>query len=526
VNCEKGPTADPCNKCASCREIAQGNSFDILEIDGASNRGIDEIRNLRENVKFAPSKGRYKIYIIDEVHMLTEAAFNALLKTLEEPPPHVVFIFATTQGYKVPSTILSRCQRFDFRRIPSSVIMDNLKSIAKDEKLSADDGALAMIARYSEGSLRDAQVMLDQAAAFGSGKVGMDGVASILGCLSDDANFEIADAIRKKDAQLAVGLIGRFIDEGKDPFQIAQSLVAHFRNMAVAKISASPAGLIEASAETVERYRKASSDLTVEEILYYIYSFSSAIDTMRRSGLGRIPFEAAVIKLARHGRVAPIADIVERLERLAVSRESGVRSREFGAAAPRSAVDRDEISRQLSAASEREARIQQPAADKQEVRQNMPDTGPKTAQEPQAASADLDEVLAAWSGIVKYVIGKKTFIGYYLQEGFPSGFEGKTVTISFPKESRFHKEELEKNGNKALIEEAIRSALRLELKVSFAISAEPSAPNGPRGRIYPEEESPRPEADEYGVKDMDPIVKTAMEMFGGEVARKPVKKQG
>ncbi|MDD5437493.1 MAG: DNA polymerase III subunit gamma/tau, partial [Candidatus Omnitrophica bacterium] len=158
LNCEKGPTTKPCNTCASCKEITQGSSLDILEIDGASNRGIDEIRNLRDNVKFAPAKGKFKVYIIDEVHMLTPEAFNALLKTLEEPPKHVKFIFATTQAHKVPPTILSRCQRFDFRRIGSAQIVENLKKIVGAEALEINDEALGLIARYSDGGMRDAQV--------------------------------------------------------------------------------------------------------------------------------------------------------------------------------------------------------------------------------------------------------------------------------------------------------------------------------------------------------------------------------
>ena len=199
LNCEKGPTVKPCNSCRLCEEITQGSSLDILEIDGASNRGIDEIRNLRENVKFAPSKGSFKIYIIDEVHMLTSEAFNALLKTLEEPPKHVKFIFATTQVYKVPPTILSRCQRFDFRRISAKDIFKNLKMIIKAEKLSVDDDVLSLIAKCSDGSLRDGQVILDQIVSSVKGKVSLSEVSKMLGVIDEEVISGLAGALLEKN---------------------------------------------------------------------------------------------------------------------------------------------------------------------------------------------------------------------------------------------------------------------------------------------------------------------------------------
>jgi DNA polymerase-3 subunit gamma/tau len=522
VNCEKGPTSEPCNKCASCLEITRGTSFDILEIDGASNRGIDEIRNLRENVKFAPSKGRYKLYIIDEVHMLTEPAFNALLKTLEEPPPHAVFVFATTQGYKVPATILSRCQRFDFRRIPSAVISDNLKMIAKSEKLPVDDAALKMIARYSEGSLRDAQVMLDQAASFGKGSVDTEGVTRMLGTLSDDALFAIAGAIGNKDAAGAVGMAGRFIDEGKDPFQITQSLIEHFRNMAVAKLSACPAELIDACEDTIERYRRAAEGLSVEDILYAVYTLSSSMGLIKRSGLGRIPLEAALIKLARGAGIAPIADIVARIEKL--EKNTGLVNSPFPGLAPlgtsrdgRLTVGRKE---EIAGRKAEEASTADPSG----AGRPGPGVRDENTAPAKASSADLDEVLAAWGSIVKHVMNKKTFIGYYLQEGYPAGLDGKTLTIGFPKESKFHKEELESSENMALIEEALRASLHLDLKVSLSVSAAPAVAKKEDNSGYARQDDFASDPDDYSSKEMDPIVKAAMEMFGGEVAKGPAKR--
>ncbi len=219
LNCDKGPLAKPCNKCASCQEITNGSSMDVIEIDGASNRGIDEIRNLREAVKFAPSKGPYKIYIIDEVHMLTVEAFNALLKTLEEPPRHVKFIFATTEPHKLPATILSRCQRFDFRRIPIKDIVAKLQEIAREEKLDVEKDVFLYIAKASDGSMRDAESVLDQISSFFKGKIQLKGVIDTLGMIEQETLFQCADLIISRDTKSTIHLIDQILNSGKDTRQ-------------------------------------------------------------------------------------------------------------------------------------------------------------------------------------------------------------------------------------------------------------------------------------------------------------------
>ena len=211
LNCKKGPIVSPCQECAACREITQCRSLDVLEIDGASNRGIDEIRALRESVRFAPSSGKFKIYIIDEVHMLTNEAFNALLKTLEEPPPFVKFIFATTQVNRIPATILSRCQRLDFRRIPLIDIINQLKTITAQEKISLDEEVLFTIARACDGSLRDAESILDQLASISKQKISISDVTSLLGVLQQQMLFELTDKIIRKDSQGVLTLLNTIL---------------------------------------------------------------------------------------------------------------------------------------------------------------------------------------------------------------------------------------------------------------------------------------------------------------------------
>ncbi|MCX6843295.1 MAG: DNA polymerase III subunit gamma/tau [candidate division WOR-3 bacterium] len=214
LNCEKGPTATPCNKCPFCTEITASRSMDVIEIDGASNRGIEQIRELRENIKYTPSSGRYKIYIIDEVHMLTEAAFNALLKTLEEPPAHAKFVFATTAAHDVPATIVSRCQRFDFRRATPAEIKDRLAWLAQQEKIKASDAALMAIARRADGAIRDAEGILDQLASFRPDGIELKDVEELLGLVPSEVFFDYADLVLAGDAPGLMAFLARLLETG------------------------------------------------------------------------------------------------------------------------------------------------------------------------------------------------------------------------------------------------------------------------------------------------------------------------
>ena len=236
LNCEKGTTPHPCNKCERCIRITDGYSMDVIEIDGASNRGIDDIRDLRNKVKFAPAEGKYKVYIIDEVHMLTTEAFNALLKTLEEPPSHVIFIFATTAPHKIPNTILSRCQWFNFRRISLEDIINKLKTIIKDEKLEIDDQTLNIIARSSTGSMRDAESILDQIIAYCGKEITLQNVREVLGIIEEDVFFNFVDTIINNDTVKGIEIVNRIADLGGDASQFIKNLMEYVHNLSLIKV--------------------------------------------------------------------------------------------------------------------------------------------------------------------------------------------------------------------------------------------------------------------------------------------------
>ncbi len=488
LNCEKGPTVKPCNSCRLCEEITQGSSLDILEIDGASNRGIDEIRNLRENVKFAPSKGSFKIYIIDEVHMLTSEAFNALLKTLEEPPKHVKFIFATTQVYKVPPTILSRCQRFDFRRISAKDIFKNLKMIIKAEKLSVDDDVLSLIAKCSDGSLRDGQVILDQIVSSVKGKVSLSEVSKMLGVIDEEVISGLAGALLEKNPAAALKLTDGFINEGKDVVQVIYGLIEYYRNLSVAKITKNADSLIDASAEEIKHYEAESKKYTVEQILYIIYTLSNTLDFVRKTNMPRIPFEAAMIKLARSGPVVPLDEVISRISEL---------EKKLGKTAG--------------------ACQQYVKPEVREIKAEAPASVPQSS-----VDADLEEILSSWASIINYVRAKKISIASYLDEGYPVSFEKNTISIGFPKEHQFHKEMLELPENKKLVEEAFRMKLKIEPRIAFIFVEPVNLPAKGAGKNSERDTTEEPSSpdDEAGSKEMDPILKTAMEIFGGEISNK------
>lgn len=297
LNCEKGPAENPCNECDICRAISNGSMIDVIEMDAASNRGIDDIRDLKEKVNFAPSQGRYKVYIIDEVHMLTTEAFNALLKTLEEPPDYVIFILATTEPDKLPPTILSRCMRFDFTRVPASEIIGQLRKVIGDLNIRTDERALSQIAAYSQGSVRDALSLLDKAVAFGKGEITYQDVLELLGAVGYEAFYKISNAAIKADIAAMLNAVDDISKQGKDIFRFTEGLLKHFRDLFMASIDADRS-LIDATDEEYEKLKEISKEYSKERILSIIDILNDAENDIKWSSQPRIIVEAALAKLA------------------------------------------------------------------------------------------------------------------------------------------------------------------------------------------------------------------------------------
>lgn len=470
LNCKNGPTLNPCGKCPVCIDIAAGRSFDVIEIDGASNRGIDEIRTLRENVKFPPTSGKFKIYIIDEVHMLTTEAFNALLKTLEEPPEFVKFIFATTHAHKVPPTVLSRCQRLDFRRIPVVETIRQLELIIAKEKIQIENEVLFAIARSSDGSLRDAESLLDQLSSFSKGKISLKDVVAILGIVEQDALFEITDKIIQKDSKAALELFNRVIDEGKDIGVFLSNLIEHFRNLMVAKVSKADVKLIDLPVEICEKLLTQSKNLSLEEIFIAFNILINAQEMTKRLESLRIPLEIALIKLSydKKAAVAPIP------------------------AAPIS--NKKEYLKPSGLALAKEVRVEKevkPIVQEKNIQ-------PMAVEEEGGVSTTLDAVKTAWQGIIDAVSRVKMSLATYLNEGNLVALEKNVITVAFPKNYAFHKESLEVKDNRDLVEKILRDSLNANLRLNFILSQE---------------------AMHKEVDAEHPFIKSAIAAFGGRIVK-------
>ena len=312
LNCKNLKNTEPCNSCDICNEIQSGQSLDIIEIDGASNRGIDEVRTLRESVKYAPTRGQYKIYIIDEVHMLTKESFNAFLKTLEEPPEHIIFIFATTDAHKVPLTIISRCQRFDFRRIQLATIKNTLANIAKSEKITIDDKTLTIIAKKADGALRDAESYFDQVVSFCGNKIDSETVAQMLNLIDDEIYFDISEAILSKNFVAVFNVTNKIYENGWDFLDFIEGLIEHFRNIMTVVLTEKTS-----FTETADVYRARYQDymdrFSTGDLLRILNYLSKVQQELRFSSNQKLKLEIALSHLIGIEKSSTLSDIISQI---------------------------------------------------------------------------------------------------------------------------------------------------------------------------------------------------------------------
>ena len=323
VNCLNSIDEEPCNECEICVETLNDNIMDIVEIDAASNNSVDDIRELRESVKYTPSKAKYKVYIIDEVHMLSQGAFNALLKTLEEPPPYVIFILATTEPHKIPATILSRCQRFDFKRVSSKDIANRMEYICEKENIQAEEKALNLIARNSQGALRDALSILDQCMSFGNEIIEYNDVIELLGTVNIDELFELSQAIINENTKKTLQILNEFIIWGKDIRNLINDLIDHFRNLMVCKVSKDLDEIISLPEESIERLKGQAKTININDLIRILNILSETQDSMKSSSNTRILAEVTMMKIAQPMFDESKEALIKRIENLEQIIESG-----------------------------------------------------------------------------------------------------------------------------------------------------------------------------------------------------------
>ena len=326
LNCEKGPTGEPCNSCVFCKEITAGTAVDVHEIDGASNTSVDDVRELKESLNYFPSSCRKKVYIIDEVHMLSTSAFNALLKTLEEPPAHVVFIFATTEPHKIPGTILSRCQRFDFKRIPVSLIFARLSEIIKSEGVEVSEKGLMMLAREAEGGMRDAQSLLDQVISFSGTRVSDKDIIDVVGVIDRALVHEAGQAIIERQGDKCLKIIDRLFMYGWDAKEFGKELLEHFRNLAVVKIAPDDKELIDSTVDEIKSMKRLVSRVSAENLYLYFDVMSKGMEDVARSPHSKIALEMLLLKLASLQSLHSIDELIDLIERKGPSYNREARS--------------------------------------------------------------------------------------------------------------------------------------------------------------------------------------------------------
>ncbi len=333
VNCEHNVDGEPCNECEVCKGLDNGSIYDVVEIDAASNNGVDNIRELRDETNYAPSRGKYRVYIIDEVHMLSTGAFNALLKTLEEPPAHVIFILATTEVHKLPATILSRCQRFDFKRIQPETMAVRLKEVAGLEGLSLDDDAAVLIARIADGALRDGLSILDQCAGR-SKEINSDLVSEVAGLAGREAMYKLSNCIANSDSNTAMSIISDLYQNSFDMERLCVEMINHFRNFLVAKTVRKSRELIICTDDEYNTILEASKNFTVESIVFALDLFQNTLVTIKGGASARIEVEMAFIKLCEPKMDESIASLLDRVSKLENAIKSGVKVQPMQTAVP------------------------------------------------------------------------------------------------------------------------------------------------------------------------------------------------
>jgi DNA polymerase-3 subunit gamma/tau len=443
LNCAEGPTEQPCNACQSCLEITQGTSLDIVEIDGASNRGIDEIRDLRERLRYLPTRGRYKVYILDEVHMLTKEAFNALLKTLEEPPAHVVFVFATTELERIPYTIVSRCQRFEFKRVSLTGLTEQLEHITQSEGIRISHACLMRIAKAAEGSMRDAQSLLDQVVAYCGLEVRDEDVDQILGYVGIDMLAQCLRALCQQDAAAALHIMHVLQSEGHEATGIARALLEGLRHLIVLKTVPHPEELIPLSAADIGTLREVAGLASLEEIYGQFHLLATAEQTLRHASNAFLGLEMTLVRMACIGRVQPLQTILEHLQRL----ETGL------PAVPAAAAAAEEERPTAAPAEDVPTPVRNTAAAGETAAAPVPAVS--LSETPQHAGLGTAEGL--WEALQQQVTERRAPLAGHMRHGRPLTLDEQKLVIGFA--NKFSLEYLREPENLVVLRDAAQTLL-------------------------------------------------------------------
>lgn len=460
VNCLNPKDGDPCNECEVCREINEGTLLDVVEIDAASNNRVENIRELIEDVKYPPHRARYKVYIIDEVHMLSTSAFNALLKTLEEPPGFVIFILATTDPQKVPPTILSRCQRYDFKRIAVTNISKRLRRIVDDNGVLVEDKTLDTIARVSDGAMRDAVSILDQAISMTNGKIENRDVINMLGLTSNEFTFGLVDRMIEKNIEGSIKVLNDIIQNGKDILQFSKDLTRHFRNLLMVKVSKTPEDIIDASDETIDLIKEQAKKIRSEEIMRAINILVEVENEAKLTSQPRILVEMAIIKFCKREYDSSPEMLLNRINQLEERINSGA-----------VAVTQSEARETYNTT---EKKVKAGGETSKEATPKAPDAGAQVNIPREPGIVSLNEVKASWQEVLALIkSSKKVTVSSWLALGELIDVSGDNIIIGFDSQHVFSKNNLENPPeHKKMVEECFSKILNKEIRVTFVVQDE------------------------------------------------------
>ena len=467
LNCLNPVNGDPCNECEMCKKINEGLAIDVTELDAASNNGVDKIRDIIDDAKYPPQEARFKVYIMDEVHMLSMGAVNAFLKTLEEPPANVIFILATTDPQKLPITILSRCQRFDFKRISKSDISDRLRKIVGAQGVLADEKSLELISRVSDGAMRDALSILDQAIAMGDGSVNYDSVVGMLGLVTNEYLFDINSAIIERNIQKAMNIIEEVVYAGKDINLFIKDLTGHFRNLLMAKVTNNPEEVLDMSMENINLIKEQGSRIRVEEIMRDIRILQEAEGNAKISKQARLYLELATIKMCKIEYDTSSEVILARINRLEEAIKSG----------------KIQVATQVQQSNNQVAEVSN--VQKRTATQNVINKEQAVTEAPVIegnvnATTSIGDIQRSWHDILEALKARRAMVIYAsLMTGRPVACNNGVVVIKYEEEYAFNKIRLEKPENIKVINEVVSEVMRERLKVRFTVETKEEAERNP-----------------------------------------------
>jgi DNA polymerase-3 subunit gamma/tau len=475
LNCVKGPTLEPCGECEPCRTIAAGTSLDVIEMDAASNRSVDDVRELRERVGFAPAQGRWKVYILDEAHMLTKEAWNAFLKTLEEPPPNTAFVLATTEPQKVMPTIVDRCQRFDFQRPSLEQIAEVVRRVADSEGIEIDDGAVALVARAAGGSFRDALSTLDQIVAFGGSQVSTDDVVELLGAADAEILFDTTDALASGDARGALEAVERLARSGRDPGQFARDLIAHLRQLLVARATGEVPESFTVTVAQPQRLAEQAERIGEGRLMGAIDSLSSAVAAMREGDDPRLSLEVALLKVARPSLDASQDALLRRIETL--------EGRIGGSGVGESSTDALQGFKTSGEGSPTPPSPDQASEDEPPTEAHAETAEATPSAEAAAATAvagaDIERIVELWPAVIEHVRQSGSAMLSSLFEGarpLEVDAERGVLRIGFPASAKFNKRKAEAPANVERVADALKAIAGEPLRPAYELVEGEEAP--------------------------------------------------